>query len=795
MRFDLKILVSLALAVMLSACGGGGGDPGKPSSGTGSSGSGTGTGSEVASPTLLVQLVDANGSVVVSNSLSQTDLRYLKVTVKNADGDLQAYKRVDVTLDNASLATLNPKSGTQLTGSNGVALLAISPASVEASGAVTITAKATGIDGLEASDTIDLQITQGTVALSDLTVAPASSVQKGQSFNVSTVASVNGVAASSNSVSVVFASTCGTVAPSSALVDASGKASAVVQTTTEGSCNVTASASGVTTPKSATYTVTGAPVTGIKFVGATPSVIYQSDSPGANSAVMTFKVIDASGSPVAGKTVNASLVNESGGVNFCGASTSAVSATTTGEVKFSVCGGYQPTTIQVRAALVETPTIYTDSNILTVQTGLPTQRFFDLSANQLNFYVGAKYTSKYTGNKVKLSVYAADRQANPVPDGTSVVFVAEGGQINSSGNSSCVISNGGCSVELIGQDYRPLGSSSAGTVEPRPGRVTVLAMADGEESFVDANNNNRYDTGESFEDLGAPYLDKNEDLSYTTSYVSLDGTRTESEETYSVAAGATGAKTCSGTWNMGLSRADTCNQEWNGSGLKADGITRYVPTKVRQKIVIVFSGGEIGLPNAQLANSCNHSSATDSYSSLIDAEYRTALLSCSRSAVMVRLADLNGNPLPADAAIAVAVRKPTDSKCAASLGGSTIGNATEPTQHTALLQDCGFGGESVDFKVTVSAGGASQTTVFTVDIPKTMSLSPSPLTITGTGTSNVTIDGGIGSYTVSSSNTSVATVSGVTSGNFTVSGVAVGSATITVTSSDGQTKSLQVTVQ
>ncbi len=792
MRFDIKTLSALTLAIFLSACGGGGGDPGSSSSGSGSSGSGTG--SEVAAPTLTVQLVDADGAVVANNSLSQTALRYLKVTVKNADGDLQAYKRVDVTLDDTSLATLNPKSGTQLTGSNGVALLAISPASVEASGAVTVTAKATGIDGLDASDTIDLQITQGTVALSVLTVAP-STVQKGQSFNVSAVASVNGVTASSNSVSVVFTSTCGTVAPSSALVDASGKAVAVVQTTTEGSCTVSATASGVTTPLSASYTVTGAPVTGIKFVGASPSVIYQSDSPGANSSVMTFKVIDATGNAVSGKTVNVSLVNESGGVNFCGASTSAVSATTTGEVNFSVCGGYQPTTVQVRATLADASTIYTDSNILTVQTGLPTQRFFDLSANQLNFYAGAKYTTTYTGNKVKLSIYAADRQANPVPDGTSVVFVAEGGQINSSGSSSCVISNGGCSVDLIGQDYRPLGSSSAGTVEPRPGRVTVLAMADGEESFVDANNNNRYDVGEVKEDLGAPYLDKNEDLSYTASYVTLDGTRTESEETYPVASGALGSKTCSGTWNMGLSKADTCNEEWNGSGLKPDGVTRYVPTKVRQKIVIVFSGGEIGLPNAQLSNNCTHSFATDSYSSLIDAKYRTALLSCSRSAVMVRLADLNGNPLPADAAIAVAVRKPTDSKCAASLGGSTIGNSTEPTQHTALLQDCGYGGESVDFKVTVSAGDASQTTVFSVDIPKTMSLSPSSLTLTGTGSSTVTIDGGVGAYTASSSNASVATVSGVVSGSFTVSGVAAGSATITVTSSDGQTKTLQVTVQ
>jgi hypothetical protein len=714
----MKYLNAILLCFLVG-CGGGGGDPGTPSSGSGS-----GTGSEESAPTLTVQLVDAGGAVVANNSLSQTALRYLKVTVKNADGDLQAYKRVDVTLDDTSLATLNPKSGTQLTGSNGVALLAISPASVEASGAVTVTATASGIDGLDASDTIDLQITQGSVELSVLTLAPAT-VQKGQSFNVSAVASVNGVAASSNSVSVTFTSTCGSVSPATSLVDGTGKASAVVQTTTEGTCSVSATAPGVSTPVTASYTVTGAPVTGIKFVGASPSVIYQSDSPGANTSVVTFKVIDANGSPVSGKTVNVSLVNSTGGVTFCNASTSGVSASGTGEASFSVCGGYQPTTVQVRAVLAENSGIYTDSNILTVQTGLPTQRFFDLTASQLNLYAGAAFTSTYSGNKTKLTIFAADRQANPVPDGTSVVFVAEGGQINSSGTSSCVISSGSCSVDLIGQEYRPLGSSTTDSVadDPRPGRVTVLAMADGEESFVDVNNNNRFDVGETFEDLGAPYLDKNEDLSYTASYASLVGARSESEETYPIATGAIGSAACAGTWNMGLSRLNTCNSEWNGSGLKTDG-TNYVPTKVRKSIVVIFSGGEIGFPKSQNTDfSCNESSLPDDpttlsvvegYDSRIPQEKHTKLLSCSRSGMTIRLADWNGNPLPADAALSVALSNvPDGDKCSAKLSTEVIGNAIEPTTVGVLLSSC-LGGERVTLTATVPNGVAS---TFGIDVP------------------------------------------------------------------------------
>jgi hypothetical protein len=45
----------------------------------------------------------------------------------------------------------------------------------------------------------------------------------------------------------------------------------------------------------------------------------------------------------------------------------------------------------------------------------------------------------------------------------------------------------------------------AGNPRPADGRVTILAYALGEESFVDSNGNNRYDAGEPFTDLGDPF--------------------------------------------------------------------------------------------------------------------------------------------------------------------------------------------------------------------------------------------------------------------------------------------------
>ncbi|MEY5098244.1 MAG: hypothetical protein RJA36_963 [Pseudomonadota bacterium] len=698
-------LVAPVAALVLAGCGGGGGDPGTLAVGASTgTGSGTGTGT-TASATMTLQLVDAAGSVLSTPSLSQTEARSLKVTLMNAKGVLQSFKRVAVTLD-SQLAVVTPQSGSQLTDAFGVALFAIAPASVTSSGAVTATVKAT-VDGAEVSKSIDLQIVAGNVALSGLTVTPAT-VQLGQSVNVSVNASVNGAPAASNSVTVAFSSACGTVSPATAAVDANGRATAVIQSTGAGSCSVSALAAGVAQSVTANFTVAAAPVTGIQFVQASPSVIYQSDSVGANSTLVKFKVIDSNGNPVGGQTVSAALVNGTGGLHFCDAAVSgntAVSAATTGEVSFAVCAGTQPETAQVRATLAAPAGIYTDSNILTVQTGLPTQRFFDIAADRLNFYVGGGFTkSQYNNDKVNIIVNLADRQGNPVPNGTPVVFVTEGGQINSSNVSSCIISNGGCTVSLIGQAYRPLGSMDVnGNIlgDPRPGRVTVLAMADGEESFVDKNNNNRYDPGELFEDLGVPFMDKNEDGILTLAYKNRGNNTDEGEVSFPIATAAIGSSACPGNSNVWLSQPGTCNQAWNGSGTKPDG-SRYVPTKVRRSIVIVFSGGEIGQPGG--------------YDASIPTDNQTSALESRRTFIKVRLADWNGNPLPADAAISVVMHKPSASQCTATLLGSTIGNSIEPTEHVAQLENCS-GGESVDFTVDVNVGSATKTSVFNVTVP------------------------------------------------------------------------------
>lgn len=662
--------LAIALSVGLAACGGGGGNPGATS--------GEVPPVVVLHPTVSMVLLDKDLKETATRNLSQTDTQYLRVGLKDAAGVAVANTRVTMSLD-TPVATLVPASGL-LTDTGGFAQFRIAPTSVTSTGPVLVTAVAT-VSGEELKATLDLMVSSGSVELKALTVAPLT-VQKFQSVNVSVGVEVNGSPAPSNSVAVEFTSNCGAVAPASSIVDSSGHATAIVQTDKVGDCTVNATSVGKTIR--AGFFVTDPPIAGLQFIGASPSVIYQLGSPGANTSRVTFKVVDSLGGLVPGIAVAASLTNTDGGINFCNSPSTATSDVK-GEVVFSVCGGTLPATVQVRGTLVSMPSVYADSNVLTIQTGLPTQRFLDISTTAHNFLVGGYFTVKVSGKTTAVNIYAADRQGNPVPDGTPVSLVAEGGQLNTQDVSSCILKNGGCSVELIGQDYRPMGSNATDG-DPRPGRVTVLAFMDGEEYFVDANFNNRYDDGELFEDLGTPYLDKDESKVFAASYKNLVTLTDEGEVTYPVPASAVGTKSCPTNSSIGLSASGTCNGKWDRL------------TKVRRGITLIFSGPYIAQPG--------------SYHESIPEVFHTKTLSASKSAVTVLLSDHDGNPLPADAKISVEVIKPEGDQCEAKIAGEVIGSTTEPTIHTAVLQKCiGGGVETVQFVVEVDKYKSSYSVV------------------------------------------------------------------------------------
>ncbi len=67
-----------------------------------------------------------------------------------------------------------------------------------------------------------------------------------------------------------------------------------------------------------------------------------------------------------------------------------------------------------------------------------------------------------------------------------------------------------------------LTGSTVRTFNPRDGLVTFIAYTQGEEGFIDQNNNGKYDSGEPFFDQGEPYIDANDNDTYDAGETFID---------------------------------------------------------------------------------------------------------------------------------------------------------------------------------------------------------------------------------------------------------------------------------
>jgi hypothetical protein len=262
-----------------------------------------------------------------------------------------------------------------------------------------------------------------------------------------------------------------------------------------GSDTITAYATieGVTVTATGTITVAAAQLGSMQFVSAEPENIGLKGFGLIESSDITFRVLDTNSNPVSGQVVNFSLNTAVGGIALISASGT---SDANGLVRATVTSGTIPSSVRVTASLASNSSISTQSDGVTVSTGISDQNSFSLS---LSCHSPEGWSRD--GEEVTTSIYAADHFNNPVPDGTAIYFTTEGGQID----PQCLTEDGRCSVTWT-------------SANPRPdnGRVTILATMLGEESFIDSVPSNGFmDSGETFFDLDEAFRDDNEDGVYT----------------------------------------------------------------------------------------------------------------------------------------------------------------------------------------------------------------------------------------------------------------------------------------
>jgi hypothetical protein len=261
----------------------------------------------------------------------------------------------------------------------------------------------------------------------------------------------------------------------------------------------TVTINGTTTTATGTINVQSAEIGSMEFVSAVPSLIGLRGVGLTEVSRVSFRVLDKNGNPVTQQQVNFTLSTDVGGANIPDGAQSAISDIN-GLVGTDVKSGTIPTAIRVTASLDENPLISTQSDGLIISTGISDQNSMSLATETFNPEAWG-----IDGVDVALTVHAADHFNNPVPDGASVYFTTEGGQIQ----SQCQIVGGACSVTWTSSNPRPQENDVPGGMA---GRITILASMLGEESFIDANGNGVLDSGDTaFSNIPEAFRDDNED--------------------------------------------------------------------------------------------------------------------------------------------------------------------------------------------------------------------------------------------------------------------------------------------
>jgi Bacterial Ig-like domain (group 1) len=482
MKMIRVILGAMALS-LLASCGGGGGCTGDsfegndcpvpPSAGTATITVEISTDTvTAANPAVVTATVESEGGAPIAGAVVQF----------STAGGLGAFS-----------------SPSALTDSEGVATVTLVPASASTSGADSVVATA-NVSGSEISGQAGFQLAATDVGIASFESDLGSGALSAYGQTTLTVTLSDAPAGTPVNLSV--ASTCvtkgkATLTPATAsttngtatftYVDkgcGAADVSDTVQLTVVGGAASQSLAIDLTSPNAAS----------IAFVSATPERIYLKGSGYDEVSQVTFEVRDDAGNPLPGQSVSLEPTTLAGGLTLDGTS-SAISKTSdsNGTVTVRINSGTVPTPVRVKATLDDS-SISTVSSNLAIAVGLPSELNFSLSQRTINIEGFNR-----DGTLNSYTIIASDRLGNPVPGGTTINFVVEGGGQVDTAKQIVIGDNGLASTTASFQSSSP---------RPDDGRITVLAYALGEESFLDLNGDNIFNSGEGFQDLGDVFVSR-----------------------------------------------------------------------------------------------------------------------------------------------------------------------------------------------------------------------------------------------------------------------------------------------
>lgn len=430
-----------------------------------------------------------------SQTVTATQPATVTVTVRDENGTVVPNAVVSFTTVRG-LGTFSAPSA--LTNGVGQASVALYPASSSTSGADEVSASVT-VDGSLVTAVSGFQITATSVTIASFTSdlgGNALSAYGQANLTVTLQGAAPGTPVALSIVSLCANKSKATITPST-VTTTNGTASFTYKDAqcgaTDANDTVQVTITGTTTTSSLTIPLSSPTVSSLGFVSASPETIYLKNSGFNETSTVTFVVKDEAGNPLPNTNVVMEPTTLAGGLTMDGGTSSVTKLSDAdGQVTVRINSGTVPTPVRIKATIQGT-NISTVSSDLSVAVGLPSQLNFSLSLGTINIE-----GMDYDGTSNTVTIFGADRLANPVPDGTSINFVSEGGQVQSIRQTAVVNGIASATANFASQEPRPI-----------DGRVTVLAYALGEESFLDRNGDNVFSSAsETYQDLGNVYLSR-----------------------------------------------------------------------------------------------------------------------------------------------------------------------------------------------------------------------------------------------------------------------------------------------
>ncbi len=275
-----------------------------------------------------------------------------------------------------------------------------------------------------------------------------------------------------------------------------GFASAIFSAGTQsGVATVMASSGAVSATVS--ITIASGPAGSLEFVSALPTLIGVKGSALPQKSTITFRVRDVNGNPVTdGTLVTFTLIS---GVSGGETLEPAQAGTTAGLASTVLTSGTVSGPVRVQAKVtVGTVTLTSTSTNVSIAGGAPSGAHFGVAPSFRN--IAGLVTQ---GIICPVATVAGDRFGNPVPQNTAVSFFTNGGVVAPQGLT-----------DEIGNAFSAIKTGPptphVGTItnfsDPRTGMVTLIAVTQGEETFIDSNGNGLFDGPQEF-DPSDPELD------------------------------------------------------------------------------------------------------------------------------------------------------------------------------------------------------------------------------------------------------------------------------------------------